>query len=122
MIPVVGAMRLELLAGGYVQADEIPTPCQTGEKLGRNHRVFVWESSRPRSLVVFDFRMGRSRAGPGAFLRGFRGRLQSDGYRVYANLGEGIVYVGCGVPPSENRKATRWASFITIRSRHPCPA
>jgi hypothetical protein len=29
-------------------------------------------------------------------LKGFRGHLQSDGYQVYAELGEGIVYVGCG--------------------------
>ena len=39
--------------------------------------------------------MGRGRAGPEAFLAGFRGTLQCDGYAAYDKLGEGIVYAGC---------------------------
>jgi transposase len=93
---VVGAQRRELLAGGYIQADETTMPCQTGEKTGRNHRAFVWEFSRPGAIVIFEFQMGRGRDGPREFLKGFRGKLQSDGYQAYAELGEGIVYVGCG--------------------------
>jgi transposase len=93
---VVGAQRLELLAGGYLQADETTMPCQTGEKTGRNHRAFVWEFSRPGGIVIFEFQMGRGREGPREFLKGFRGKLQCDGYQAYAQLGEGIVYVGCG--------------------------
>jgi transposase len=93
--PVVGALRLELLAGGYVQADETTMPCQTGERSGRNHRAYVWEFSRPGGIVIFEFRMGRGREGPREFLQGFRGKLQSDGYQAYDKLGEGIVYVAC---------------------------
>ena len=93
---VVGAQRRELLAGGYIQADETTMPCQTGEKTGRNHRAFVWEFSRPGAIVIFEFQMGRGRDGPREFLKGFRGKLQSDGYQAYAELGEGIVYVSCG--------------------------
>jgi len=93
--PLVGAMRLELLSGGYIQADETTMPCQTGERTGRNHRAFVWEFSRPRAIVVFEFQLGRGREGPRDFLKGFRGKLQSDGYAAYDKLGEGIVYVAC---------------------------
>jgi transposase len=93
---VVEAQRRELLAGGYIQADETTMPCQTDEKTGRNHRAFVWEFSLPGGIVNFEFQMGRGRGGPREFLKGFRGKLQSDGYQVYAELGEGIVYVGCG--------------------------
>jgi transposase len=92
---VVRAQRLELLAGGYVQADETTMPCQSPEKTGRNHRAFMWEYSVPGAVVVFDFRMGRGRDGPKEFLKGFRGTLQCDGYGAYADLGEGIVYAGC---------------------------
>jgi transposase len=92
---VVRAQRLELLAGGYLQADETTVPCQTGERTGRNHRAFIWEFSQPGGPVVFEFEMGRGRAGPRAFLQGFRGKLQSDGYAAYDKLGEGMVYVGC---------------------------
>jgi transposase len=93
--PVVGALRLELLAGGYIQADETTMPCQTGERTGRNHRAYVWEFSRPGGIVIFEFQMGRGREGPREFLKGFRGKLQSDGYGAYDKLGEGIVYVAC---------------------------
>jgi transposase len=93
--PVVGALRLELLAGGYIQADETTMPCQTGERTGRNHRAYVWEFSRPGGIVIFEFQMGRGREGPREFLKGFRGKLQSDGYGAYDKLGEGIVYMAC---------------------------
>jgi len=92
---VVRAQRLELLAGGYIQSDETTMPCQTGEKTGRNHRAYVWEFSRPGGIVVFEFHMGRGREAPREFLKGFRGKLQSDGYAAYADLGDGIVYAGC---------------------------
>jgi transposase len=92
---VVGAQRRELLAGSYLQADETPLPCQTPEKTGRNHRAYLWEYSVPGGVVVFDFQMGRSRAGPKEFLQGFRGILQCDGYSAYADLGPGIAYAGC---------------------------
>lgn len=92
---VVRAQRVELLAGGYLQADETTVPCQTGERTGRNHRAFIWEFSEPGGRVVFEFEWGRGRDGPREFLQGFRGKLQSDGYSAYDKLGDGIVYVGC---------------------------
>ncbi len=92
---VVRAQRLELLATGYLQADETTVPCQTDEKTGHNHRAFIWEFSQPGGRVVFAFEMGRGREGPRQFLQGFQGKLQSDGYGAYDKLGEGIVYVGC---------------------------
>ena len=95
LVPVVTAQKLELFCGGYVQTDETPIPCQTAEKKGRNHKAYMWEFSRPGGVAIFDFQMGRSREGPAAFLKGFRGKLQSDGYGAYDKLGEGIVYVAC---------------------------
>lgn len=92
---VVAAQKAELFAGGYLQADETTMPCQTPEKTGRNHRAYLWEYSAPGGVVIFDFQMGRGRDGPAAFLKGFRGTLQSDGYGAYDDLGEGIVYAGC---------------------------
>jgi len=49
---VVRAQRWELLAGGYVQADETTMPCQTGERTGRHHRAYLWEFSRPGGIVA----------------------------------------------------------------------
>jgi len=95
LIPVVSAQARELKAGGYLQADETPVPCQTREKTGRNHRSYIWEYSLPAGPVVFDFQMGRSRAGPEKFLKGFEGKVQCDGYAAYGGLGEKITWVGC---------------------------
>ena len=91
----VRAQAAELTGGPYLQADETPVPCQTGERTGHNHRAYLWEYSRPGGPVVFDFQMGRSRAGPEKFLKDFAGKLQTDGYAAYADFGEQIVHVGC---------------------------
>ena len=50
----------------------------------------MWQYSRPGGTAVFDFQMGRARAGPKKFLRGFRGIVQSDGYEAYEELGPGM--------------------------------
>jgi transposase len=92
---VVRAQARQLLGGSYLQADETTVPVQTGEKTGHNHKAYLWQFGRPGGPVVFDFQMGRGREGPETFLRGFAGKLQCDGYRVYDKLGEGIVYVAC---------------------------
>lgn len=92
---VTRAQAAELLRGSYVQADETTVPVQTGENSGRNHRAYIWEYSQPGGPVVFDFQMGRGRGGPAAFLKGFCGTLQSDGYAAYDKLGEDMVYAGC---------------------------
>lgn len=95
LVPVMQAQGKELKAGGYLQADETPVPCQTREKTGKNHRAYMWQYSLPGGPVVFDFQMGRSRAGPEKFLKGFEGKVQTDGYAAYKGLGENIIWVGC---------------------------
>jgi transposase len=92
---VVRAQADELRKTSYLQADETPVPVQTGEKPGRNHKAYMWEYSRPAGPVVFDFQMGRGREGPAAFLKGFGGILQCDGYAAYDKLGEDIRFAGC---------------------------
>ena len=88
-------LKNDLLAGQYIQSDETRVPCQTPLVQGRNHQAYMWEFSRPGGPVVFEFKMGRSRAGPKEFLQGFGGILQCDGYVAYDKLGEGIEYAGC---------------------------
>lgn len=93
--PLVAAMKPELFAGGYIQADETTVPVQSSAVRGRNHRAFLWQFSVPGGPVIFDFQMGRSRAGPREFLAGYAGWLQCDGYSAYDQLGENIQYAGC---------------------------
>lgn len=89
------ALKADLFAGQYIQADETRTPCQSREVRGANHVAWMWEFSRPGGPVLFEFKMSRSREGPLEFLRGFKGILQSDGYQAYNKLGQGIEYAAC---------------------------
>lgn len=81
--PVVGAMRKELLAGSYIQADETPVDVQTHDKRGKNHQAYLWQYGTPGGGTVFDFRMSRGRKGPVEFLGNFEGILQTDDYVAY---------------------------------------
>jgi transposase len=83
LMPVVGWMRRELLAGSYIQADETPVGVQMHDKRGKNHQSYLWQYGTPGAGTVFDFRMGRGREGPARFLDKFAGMLQTDGYAAY---------------------------------------
>ena len=95
MQALVRAMKVELVAGDYIQGDETPVPVQSAAVRGRNHRGFMWQFSTPGGSVIFDFQMGRSREGPKEFLKGFEGWLQCDGYSAYDKLGPKIRFAGC---------------------------
>jgi transposase len=87
LIPIVAAMKREVLAGTYIQADETPVGVQTHDKRGRNHQAYMWQYGSPGKGVVFDFRMGREGEGPKQFLGNFNGLLQTDGYQGYNHVG-----------------------------------
>jgi transposase len=94
--PIAGAMKTELFAGGYIQADETPIGVLSAEVTGKNHKGYMFEYSRPYELVIFEFRMGRGREGPREFLKGFEGQLQCDGYSGYNEFdNEKIQRIGC---------------------------
>ena len=82
--PLYEALTDEVLKSGYIQADETPIPVQDPQKKRTTHRGYYWVYHAPGSaLVVMDYQRGRSRDGPVAFLEGYRGALQSDGYAAY---------------------------------------
>src|SRR6266536_2613646 len=96
LIPMVAAMRRELISGTYIQADETPVDVQTREGRGQNHQAYLWQYSRPGGTAVFDFRLGRGRDGPKRFLRQFEGILQTDGYSAYDQIGgTRMVHAAC---------------------------
>jgi transposase len=95
LVPLTDVMRTELLEG-YIQADETPVDVQTHDLRGKNHQAYLWQYGRPGGSVVFEFRMGRERAGPKRFLEGFEGILQTDGYIAYEKVGgPQMVHVAC---------------------------
>ena len=97
LTPVVGAMRRELLAGSYVQADETTVDVQMHDRRGKNHQGYLWQYGTPGGATIFDFQMGRGREGPAHFLDKFEGILQTDGYAAYINGvgGPKMVHAAC---------------------------
>ena len=96
LIPLTNMLRAELLSGGYIQADETPVGVQMHDRRGKNHQAYLWQYGRPGGSVVFEFQMGRGRAGPKRFLEGFEGILQTDGYIAYEKVGgPKMVHVAC---------------------------
>jgi len=97
LMPVVGVMRIELLTGNYIQADETPVDVQAHDKRGKNHQAYLWQYGSPGGSVVFDFRMGRDREGPRKWLGNFDGMLQTDGYAAYDHDigGSKMVHAAC---------------------------
>jgi transposase len=87
LIPIAAAMKREVLAGTYIQADETPIGVQTHDKRGRNHQAYMCQYGSPGKGVVFDFPMGREGEGPKQFLGNFNGLLQTDGYARYNHVG-----------------------------------
>jgi Transposase and inactivated derivatives len=96
LTPIVAAIGRELLKGDYIQADETPVGVQMHDGRGKNRQAYLWQYSRPKGSVVFDFRLGREREGPKRFLGNFEGLLQSDGYGAYDRVGGlGMIHAGC---------------------------
>jgi len=96
LVPMVAAMRRELISGSYIQADETPVDVQMCGGRAKNHQAYLWQYGRPGGCVVFDFRLGRGRDGPKRFLGQFEGILQTDGYAAYDQIGgPRMVHAAC---------------------------
>lgn len=96
LIPVVGAMRKDLLSASYLQADETTVPVQMHDRRGRNHEAYLWQYGKPGGETVFEFCLNRGREGPKRFLGEWEGILQTDGYQAYEGVGgPKMVHVGC---------------------------
>ena len=96
--PVYRAIREDLLAGNYLQANETPIRYLDPDVKGKSQQGYLWTYSRPGGDVVFEWRVSRSREGPEEFLKHFRGKLQTDGYAAYESLAKrrgDLTLVGC---------------------------
>jgi transposase len=96
LLPLVAAIKRELLGEDYLQADETPVAVQLHPGKGTNHQAYLWQYGRPTASTVFDFQMGRGREGPKQFLGSYGGILQTDGYAAYDRVGgPGMIHAAC---------------------------
>lgn len=97
--PLVDLMRQRVLLSLILGVDETPVRLLRSAGMG-SINSYLWgtvgDCSHPYDC--FYFTTGRGRAGPEAFLSGFRGYLQSDAYICYeqiAALREEVQFVSC---------------------------
>ncbi len=96
LLPVVSAMRQELLRSPYLQADETTVPVRMHDNRGADHQAYLWPYGGPGGETVFEFQLGRGREGPRQFLGGWEGILPTDGDQAYDGVGgRNITHVGC---------------------------
>jgi transposase len=96
--PLYNILRDKALSSCYLQADESSIRVLDREKKGTSHLGYIWVYHSPlQGLVLFDYRKGRSRAGPNEMLRNFEGYLQTDAYSGYNEITakKQVISVGC---------------------------
>lgn len=82
--PLYDLHKQQFLTATYIQGDETPIPVLSQEAAGSTHKGYFWVYFDPLTgHVVFEYQHGRGRDGPTAFLKEFKGTLQTDGYAVY---------------------------------------
>ncbi len=95
--PIVALLKREVLGSPVMQADETPLLVLERRSNGgpRRHLGYLWLYRGKEGETVYEYRPTRGAEGPQEFLKGFSGKLQTDGYAAYDGLSPGIVEVGC---------------------------
>ena len=100
LYPLYESQREAVLAGGYVQVDEVPW--NIADRKGQGCRKgYAWQfrdvSPHPRGTFFYYHKGSRSGEIPRTQLRGYQGVIQNDGYKVYDEFEDvpGITVLAC---------------------------
>lgn len=100
LYPLYESQREAVLAGGYVQVDEVPW--NIADRKGKACRKgYAWQfrdvSPHPRGTFFYYHKGSRGGEIPRTQLRGYQGTIQNDGYKVYNQFENvpGITVLGC---------------------------
>lgn len=91
-------LKTEIKTKGYLQADETPIKVLDQDKKGKCHLGYFWAYRCPiDKIMLFDYQRGRSLYAAEELLGDYKGYLQTDGYKVYDNIGKrkGVVHLNC---------------------------
>ena len=113
--PTVEQMRREMVAESVVHADDTPVialvdtdgePAPDGRKKKRKERIEtrIWVYLAMSGKVFFDFTKTRSHEGPLQALKGFGGRLVTDGYAGFNEVIRRFGLLRCGCWAHVRRK------------------
>lgn len=98
--PLVRVASDEILASRVVHTDDTPVKVRDAhQKLERTGRFWTYVGDEDHPLIVFQYTPNRSRDGPAAFLKDYRGYLQADAFGGYDGIftgsGGAILEVAC---------------------------
>lgn len=82
---IVEAIKSDVFADGYAQADETPVKYQDPERKGVCGTGYLWVAHNPvRNVSLFEWRTGRAAACLESIMpHDFKGVIQCDGYSAY---------------------------------------
>lgn len=96
--PIIDLYQQHLLLENVVCADETTVQVlnEPDRKAQQKSYMWVYRSGQfaLQPVVIYDYQMGRGHEHPKAFLSGYNGYLQCDGYRAYGCL-ENVTVSGC---------------------------
>lgn len=99
-MPMREALIRSLKESNYIQADETPVQVlgEQGRKNTQTSYMWVYSSLKPdKKLILFDYQETRQALWPKELLCGFKGYLQTDGYKGYDWVEDNpdIIHLGC---------------------------
>lgn len=88
-------MHNHLKTESVIHADESPLQVLDEKKNATNYMwLYASAQTGTHPMYLYDYQPSRSQKHPKAFLNGFSGYLQTDGYQGYNGV-EGVTQVGC---------------------------
>ncbi len=89
LVPLYHLLVEDILAQGYIQADETPITVLAKNKVNASHRGYMWAFHAPDiQAVAFNYEPSRSTQAAKQVLDQFCGTLQVDGYTAYEKIGQ----------------------------------
>jgi transposase len=128
--PLIDLMKKHLKSGEYIQMDETPVQVHGEENRSDTTKSYMWlaRGGPPdKPVLIYEYQKTRSSQYPKAFLEGFSGFLQTDGYQSYDSaLKENteITHVGClahvrrkfhEAAKIKKKKGTAWEALEKIK-------
>ncbi len=98
LMPVYDELKAALVRHNLLHADETELQVlrEPGKKATSKSYMWLYRTSgdAKHPIVLYEYQPDRKQERPQAFLRGFHGYLQTDGYSGYHGV-EGVTHVGC---------------------------
>ena len=100
MKPLYGALKEVLFQSKVIGTDDTSVKVLDVKlPFARTGRIWPYYGDRGHPVILYDYTATRERAGPEAFLKGYRGYLQADAYGGYdaffKDPARGLTEVGC---------------------------